>query len=97
MGQTVIYAGKPYPPLYDLAFRQLARLLGAEPALADILAIGDGIHTDIAGAGGRGIDAVFIASAVHVNGDAALTQPALGALFREAPHKPIAALARLAW
>lgn len=97
MGQTVIYAGKPHPPLYDLAFRQLARFLGGEPGLDDILAIGDGIHTDIAGAGARGIDAAFIASAVHVNGDTALTQQALGALFRETPHKPIAALTRLAW
>ncbi|MDT1061049.1 TIGR01459 family HAD-type hydrolase [Paracoccus sp. CPCC 101403] len=55
MGGTSLYFGKPHPPIYDLARRKL----GLE-ADARILAVGDGIATDILGAAGEGIDAIFI-------------------------------------
>ncbi|HWL55721.1 MAG TPA: TIGR01459 family HAD-type hydrolase [Paracoccus sp. (in: a-proteobacteria)] len=55
LGGTSLYFGKPHPPIYDLARRKL----GLE-ADARILAIGDGIATDILGAAGEGIDAVFV-------------------------------------
>jgi HAD superfamily hydrolase (TIGR01459 family) len=59
MGGTSLYFGKPHPPIYDLARR---RLHAINPALTDrdVLAIGDGIHTDIAGAVGEDIDSLFI-------------------------------------
>ncbi len=59
MGGTVHVFGKPHPPIYDLAARQLAALLPG-PAPVEVLAIGDGIATDIAGAMAEGIDALFI-------------------------------------
>jgi len=55
LGGTSLYFGKPHPPIYDLARRKLG--LDAD---ARILAIGDGIATDILGAAGEGIDAVFV-------------------------------------
>lgn len=55
MGGVAHYYGKPYPPIYDRARRLLD--LGAD---ARILAVGDGILTDIAGAASEGIDALFI-------------------------------------
>ncbi|MGA0615309.1 TIGR01459 family HAD-type hydrolase [Paracoccus sp. KR1-242] len=55
MGGTSLYFGKPHPPIYDLARRKLG--LDAD---ARILAVGDGIATDILGAAGEGIDAIFI-------------------------------------
>jgi len=59
MGGTVHLFGKPHPPIYDLAGRLLAGLLPgkAEP---DVLAIGDGIATDIAGALAEGLDSLFV-------------------------------------
>ncbi|OOY25178.1 HAD family hydrolase [Thioclava sediminum] len=60
MGGEAMYFGKPHPPIYDLARRKLSRLGGAEDAR--ILAIGDGINTDVAGAAGEGIDCLFISS-----------------------------------
>ena len=57
MGGTSLYFGKPHPPIYDLARR---RLEAAGGAAARILAIGDGIATDIQGAMGEGIDALFV-------------------------------------
>lgn len=59
MGGESLYFGKPHPPIYDLARRRLAAL-GKDIAEADILAIGDGIGTDIAGAMGENLDSLFI-------------------------------------
>lgn len=64
MGGESLYFGKPHPPIYDLARRRLSEVTNARnlPDISDgrILAIGDGIHTDIAGALGEDIDALFI-------------------------------------
>ena len=64
MGGESLYFGKPHPPIYDLARRRLSEVTNARnlPEISDsrILAIGDGIHTDIAGALGEDIDALFI-------------------------------------
>lgn len=59
MGGESLYFGKPYPPIYDLARRRLSAL-GVSIADEDILAIGDGPHTDISGAMGENIDSLFI-------------------------------------
>lgn len=60
MGGESLYFGKPHPPIYDLARRRLAALTGHQPDNGSILAIGDGIATDIQGAMGEGIDALFV-------------------------------------
>ncbi|MCP5038477.1 MAG: TIGR01459 family HAD-type hydrolase [Rhodobacteraceae bacterium] len=59
MGGNSLYFGKPHPPIYDLARARLAEL-GQDLPNARILAIGDGISTDIAGAMGEDIDSMFI-------------------------------------
>lgn len=60
MGGESLYFGKPWPPIYDLARHRLAALTGSEPDAGRILAVGDGIATDIQGAVGEGIDALFV-------------------------------------
>lgn len=55
MGGRTIYVGKPHAPIYDLARRRLAL-----PATSRILAIGDGIGTDVEGAARQGIDMLFV-------------------------------------
>ena len=59
MGGESLYFGKPHPPIYDLARRRLAAL-GEGVDDSAILAIGDGIGTDIKGAMGEDIDSLFI-------------------------------------
>ena len=59
MGGESLYFGKPHPPIYDLARRRLAAT-GRSVANDAILAIGDGIGTDIRGAMGEDIDSLFI-------------------------------------
>lgn len=58
MGGTALYFGKPHPPIYDLARRRLG-LLGVKDD-TQILCIGDGINTDVQGAIGEGMDALFV-------------------------------------
>jgi ribonucleotide monophosphatase NagD (HAD superfamily) len=59
MGGESLYFGKPHPPVYDLA-RQRLSALGVHVPDARILAIGDGIGTDIQGAQGEDIDSLFV-------------------------------------
>ena len=59
MGGESLYFGKPHPPIYDLARRRLFEL-GADIPDSNILAIGDGVLTDVAGAMGEDIDSLFI-------------------------------------
>jgi len=60
MGGEALYFGKPHPPIYDLARRRVVQMGLA--GQGRYLAIGDGIGTDVAGAAGEGIDAIFITS-----------------------------------
>jgi HAD superfamily hydrolase (TIGR01459 family) len=62
MGGTALYFGKPHPPVYDLARRRLAALTGQDDPR--ILAIGDGIHTDIQGGIAEGIDTLFVTAGI---------------------------------
>jgi HAD superfamily hydrolase (TIGR01459 family) len=65
LGGRVVMAGKPYAPIYELAYRELADLGGRSLDKTRILCVGDGVGTDIAGANGQGLDCVFIASGMH--------------------------------
>ena len=63
LGGRVIMAGKPYPPIYQLAFDDIPRRGVLDKAR--MLAIGDGIITDVKGANSEGLDCLFIASGMH--------------------------------
>ncbi|MDX2258557.1 MAG: TIGR01459 family HAD-type hydrolase [Hyphomicrobiaceae bacterium] len=94
---TVLYAGKPHPAIYELAFAALARLRGGPVARARMLVIGDGIETDIAGAAANGIRSVYVASPVHLPVSALLDAAALATLFPARERRPVAAMTALAW
>lgn len=64
MGGQVLYAGKPHPPIYDLAYTRLTQITGRAIAKDDMLAVGDGPETDILGAQQEGIDALFVAAGI---------------------------------
>jgi HAD superfamily hydrolase (TIGR01459 family) len=98
-GGSVVYAGKPHMPVYELALETIAQLAGSDVGKDEVLAVGDGINTDIAGAGNLGIDAVFVASALHApaGGGEALDAPHLAELFTNAKRRPLAATHALDW
>ena len=49
LGGPVVYAGKPYPPIYRRALALAEEAFGAPLDRRRVLAIGDGMITDIAG------------------------------------------------
>jgi len=74
MGGESLYFGKPHPPIYDLARRRLAAL-GSDVPDREILAIGDGIGTDIKGAAGEGIDSLFLSGGLAARETGTRSQP----------------------
>ena len=65
-GGEVVMAGKPFAPIYELAVVQVGLQAGREVARDRLLAIGDGLRTDVLGANGQGIDVLFTAaSGIH--------------------------------
>jgi HAD superfamily hydrolase (TIGR01459 family) len=65
MGGKVFYAGKPHGPVYDRALDVAAELSARAIRKERVLAVGDAIRTDIAGAVGYGIDSLMIARGIH--------------------------------
>lgn len=103
-GGAVLYAGKPYAPIYVLALETIGELAGRPVPRSEVLAIGDGVNTDIAGAAGLGIDSVFVASGLHVpsnsgggSGVETLDGRHLAELFADAKRRPLGAMRALVW
>jgi HAD superfamily hydrolase (TIGR01459 family) len=99
-GGESVYFGKPHPPIYALARRRLAATLGEETPAEEILAIGDGVATDILGAMGENIDALFVTGGLAAAETA--TTPVSGpdpgrlaAFLRAARLAPLMAIAYL--
>jgi HAD superfamily hydrolase (TIGR01459 family) len=97
IGGSVAYAGKPYLPVYQLAFEQIEKLRGAPVERTRVLAIGDGVGTDIAGAAAAQIDSVYVASGVHAGPGGRIDEAALAQIFAGVEAVPIAAMNGLAW
>jgi HAD superfamily hydrolase (TIGR01459 family) len=65
LGGTVVYAGKPHARIYDLALTLAASARGAPVGKGRVLAIGDGMKTDIVGAISAGLDALLVTQGIH--------------------------------
>ena len=94
-GGKVSYAGKPDVAIYRRTLTDIAGLRGRPVGQQRVLAIGDGIDTDLKGAHAANLRSVFIASGVHL--PQGLSAAALCELFADRPFAPVAALARLVW
>lgn len=97
MGGESLYFGKPHPPIYDLARRRLTAL-GREFGPEAILAIGDGVLTDIKGAMGEDIDSLFITGGLAARETKTKDQPdesALNAYLAREMSSPTYAIGQL--
>jgi HAD superfamily hydrolase (TIGR01459 family) len=74
MGGESLYFGKPHPPIYDLARRRLEQI-GRRVPDDRILAIGDGIRTDVLGGMGENIDTLFITGGLAREETGTVDQP----------------------
>ncbi|HEV7255836.1 MAG TPA: TIGR01459 family HAD-type hydrolase [Mesorhizobium sp.] len=63
-GRTSI-AGKPFAPIYEEAFRQAADVLGRPVEKDEVLAVGDGMLTDVKGAADFGLDVLYVSGGIH--------------------------------
>lgn len=100
MGGDVHWAGKPHRPAYKAA-HHLAERASDKPVAQDrILAIGDAVRTDLAGAAGYGVDCLLIGQGIHrdeLMPGGRLEPARLNRLLRTTPHRPVAAMPELAW
>ena len=65
MGGRTQIIGKPHAPVYTLARRHIDATAGRTVEPGRILAIGDGLPTDIRGAVNQGLDALFVTAGIH--------------------------------
>jgi HAD superfamily hydrolase (TIGR01459 family) len=65
LGGSVVYAGKPYAPIYDRALALAEHIRGAPITKSRVLAIGDGMRTDVVGAAQAGLDVLFVTGGIH--------------------------------
>lgn len=63
-GETKI-VGKPYGPIYTEAIARAEKLSGKKFDKSRILAVGDGLPTDIKGGANNDIDTLFITNGIH--------------------------------
>ncbi len=96
-GGNVRWHGKPYRSVYDSCLA----LLGVADR-SRILAVGDSLRTDIAGAEAAGLDSLFVVGGIHAaefgvlpdqEADLTRIEQALAA----GPYHPVAVTRRLAW
>ena len=65
LGGRTLIAGKPHRPIYEAAIAAAQSLRASPIDLSRVLAIGDGMLTDIKGADLFGIDALYISGGIH--------------------------------
>ena len=65
LGGRTLIAGKPFRPIYDAAMSEAADALGRDALVGDVLAIGDGMLTDVKGAADYGFDILYISGGIH--------------------------------
>jgi len=98
LGGKVIYAGKPEAPIYRRALAVALELRGVPVPHHRVLAIGDSLTTDIAGAAANGFASLFVWGGIHRRELGADPTPdALTRLFDQTTFVPTAVADRLFW
>jgi len=100
MGGEVLYAGKPYRPIYELALAKIEEVARRVPSRERVLAIGDSLRTDLKGAHALGIDFLFVTTGIHageLGGREKLDHAALGDVLAGLGGTPKAVMQKLTW
>ena len=95
LGGDVRSLGKPDPAVYEVVLAQLAM------PKERVLAVGDSLRTDIAGAAAAGLAACWVLDGLHGEAlrgaDVSYDPDRVAATARHAGMAPVAAMARFAW
>ncbi|MCO5130457.1 MAG: TIGR01459 family HAD-type hydrolase [Xanthobacteraceae bacterium] len=97
LGGEVIFYGKPHRPIYERAMALAAARRTAGISPRRVLAIGDSVRTDLAGAHDFGINCLFVTRGIHAGefqGVDALDAATVKQLFG---HPPLALTRELRW
>jgi HAD superfamily hydrolase (TIGR01459 family) len=97
LGGEVIFYGKPHRPIYERAMVLAAERLGHATPLNRVLAIGDSVRTDLAGARGFGVDCLFVTRGIHAEDFEGLDQLDPAAVKELFGHPPRALTRELRW
>lgn len=97
LGGEVIFYGKPHRPIYERAIELAAGCRGHATPLARVLAIGDSVRTDLAGAHAFGIDCLFVTRGIHAEDFEGIDQLDPASVKELFGHPPRALTRELRW
>jgi HAD superfamily hydrolase (TIGR01459 family) len=97
LGGEVIFYGKPHRPIYERAMELAGQRHGHAIALNRVLAIGDSVRTDLAGAHGFGIDCLFVTRGIHAEDFEGIDQIDPASVKELFGHPPRALIRELRW
>jgi HAD superfamily hydrolase (TIGR01459 family) len=97
LGGEVVFYGKPHRPIYERAMALAAERRGHPAELRRVLAIGDSVRTDLAGAHGFGIDCLFVTRGIHSEDFEGIDQLDPASVKELFGHPPRALMRELRW
>jgi HAD superfamily hydrolase (TIGR01459 family) len=97
LGGEVIFYGKPHRPIYERAIALAAERQSHPIKLDRVLAIGDSVRTDLAGAHGFGIDCLFVTRGIHAEEFEGIDQLDPASVKELFGHPPRALIRELRW
>ena len=97
LGGEAIFYGKPHRPIYERALALAAERRGHAVQSGRVLAIGDSVRTDLAGAHGFGIDCLFVTRGIHAEEFEGIDQLDPGSVTELFGHPPRALMRELKW
>jgi HAD superfamily hydrolase (TIGR01459 family) len=97
LGGEVIFYGKPHRPIYERAIQLATEHGGHDVELDKVLAIGDSVRTDLAGAHGFGIDCLFVTRGIHSEEFEGIDQLDPASIKELFGHPPRALMRELRW
>jgi HAD superfamily hydrolase (TIGR01459 family) len=97
LGGDVIFYGKPHRPIYERAMALALERRGHAVGLDRVLAIGDSVRTDLAGAHGFGIDCLFVTRGIHSEEFEGVDQFDPASVKELFGHPPRALMRELKW
>jgi HAD superfamily hydrolase (TIGR01459 family) len=98
LGGRTLISGKPHRPIYEAALKAASDILGRDIGVRDVIAIGDGMLTDVKGADDNGIDVLYVSGGIHAGEYGDIDQPdpqGLAAFLEAHGRRPVAIMPRL--
>jgi HAD superfamily hydrolase (TIGR01459 family) len=97
LGGEVIFYGKPHRPIYERAMQLAGERRGGAIDPRRVLAIGDSVRTDLAGAHGFGIELLFVTRGIHAEDFEGIDQLDPASVKELFGHPPRALTRELKW